>query len=43
MTGLDDVLPSVLSRLGADDPAGVVVTPLEGGITNQNFRIALRG
>ena len=43
MTSVEELLPSVLARLGADDPAGAVVTPLEGGITNQNFRLALGG
>ncbi len=40
---MDDLVRQVLARLGAASTAEAVLVPMEGGITNRNFRLDLRG
>lgn len=40
---MDGLVRQVLARLGAASPAEAVLVPMEGGITNRNFRLDLRG
>ena len=40
---MDDLVRQVLGRLGVASPAEAALIPMDGGITNRNFRLELRG